>query len=104
MTSKTTSIKAKQQRTCAGCQRVDSKSAMVRIARRDGRVVVDERGTLPGRGSYVHRVAGCIATIARGQTSGIARALRAGVDRSNLSGLVTDLRTAVTAPLETQML
>ena len=97
-----TSITAKQQRTCAGCQRVDSKSAMVRIARRDGRVVVDERGTLPGRGSYVHRVAGCIATIARGQTGGIARALRSGVDRASLSGLVTALQAVATSPLANQ--
>ncbi len=64
-------------RRCAGCDARDPKASLVRVVVQDGSVVTDRRGTVPGRGAYVHRDAVCIETaIARG---GLARGLRAGV-------------------------
>lgn len=42
------------QRTCVGCREVKPKREMVRIVRTpEGKIVVDERGKLNGRGAYI---------------------------------------------------
>ena len=42
------------RRTCLGCRRVRPKRVLVRLVRRrDGVVVTDPRGAVPGRGAYV---------------------------------------------------
>jgi predicted RNA-binding protein YlxR (DUF448 family) len=49
-----------------GCRSTDAKAALVRVARTPAGVVIDRRGTAPGRGAYVHPVAACVeAAIAR---------------------------------------
>jgi predicted RNA-binding protein YlxR (DUF448 family) len=68
------------QRTCVGCRTAGSKRSLLRIARSpQGHVTVDERGSAPGRGAYVHRNRTCLeAALARGA---LWRALRTGPDR-----------------------
>jgi len=81
------------RRKCVGCGRVAAKSDLLRLAAALAEggarvVVVDRRGTLPGRGAYICRegaspqpCARCLA-LARRRRS-IARALRvAGVTRA----------------------
>jgi predicted RNA-binding protein YlxR (DUF448 family) len=41
------------QRRCIGCGVSRDKGALTRLALDSGRVVIDRRATLPGRGAYV---------------------------------------------------
>ena len=113
------------RRKCVGCGRVAAKSELLRLAAALAEggvrvVVVDRRGTLPGRGAYICREgfslqpsAHCLALARR--RHGVARALRlpgvtrAGVrsderDRSELArrGVPTlrDARAIDCEPLE----
>jgi len=48
------------QRTCLACRQVKSKRELIRIVRTaDGSVVVDEKGKITGRGSYLCRARKC---------------------------------------------
>ncbi len=68
------------KRTCVGCRTAESKGSLLRIARSpDGVVTLDESGSAPGRGAYVHRDRGCVeSALARGA---LWRALRTGPDQ-----------------------
>jgi predicted RNA-binding protein YlxR (DUF448 family) len=79
------------RRSCVGCGRVADKSELVRlVARRaapDGGAiaVLDERGTLPGRGAYLCRApAGALPA-----HDCLARALRRGAVSRTLRARVT---------------
>ncbi|MEO8095421.1 MAG: YlxR family protein [Pseudolysinimonas sp.] len=61
-------------RTCLGCRQRVSRSSLVRVVARDGRVVVDSTVRLPGRGAWMHPDAGCIENAIR--RSAFGRALR----------------------------
>ena len=61
-------------RTCLGCRQRASRSELVRLVARDGRVVVDTAARLPGRGAWVHPAPGCVAAVIR--RSALGRALR----------------------------
>ncbi|MFH8475285.1 YlxR family protein [Streptomyces sp. NPDC018000] len=55
-----THARAYPERTCVGCRERAAKSELLRIVA-DGDVCVpDPRGTLPGRGAYVHPVPVCL--------------------------------------------
>ena len=79
-------------RTCVGCRRTDRREALVRVARRlgDGRIAVDVRRRLGGRGAWLHLDPACWAD-ARG---GLARTLRTSVTDRDLAGLRADLTAA----------
>ncbi|MBK9475604.1 MAG: YlxR family protein [Tetrasphaera sp.] len=67
------------QRTCVGCRRTDSRSALVRVVLGPGdhdiRVVQpDPRAVLPGRGAWLHPSQECLALALRRRAFG--RALR----------------------------
>ncbi len=50
------------QRTCVACKRTEAKRGLVRIVRTpEGRVVIDERGKMNGRGAYLCRTQSCWA-------------------------------------------
>ena len=85
-------------RTCVGCRRTDRREALVRVARRlgDGRIAVDVRRRLGGRGAWLHRDAACWTEM-QGVRSGLARTLRTSVTDRDLAGLRADL-TAATDP------
>lgn len=52
-------------RTCLGCRHRDEQAHLVRVVARDGALVVDARGSLTGRGAYVHRDPDCVAASVR---------------------------------------
>ncbi|NUK05734.1 YlxR family protein [Streptomyces lunaelactis] len=48
------------ERTCVGCRERTAKSDLLRIVVTGDACVPDDRGTLPGRGAYVHPASVCI--------------------------------------------
>ncbi|MDN4479583.1 YlxR family protein [Demequina muriae] len=68
-------------RTCVGCRSKASRSVLVRYVLEGDRVVVDENGSKPGRGAWLHPDSDCIALALRRRQFG--RALRSpGADVS----------------------
>ncbi|MFB9728491.1 DUF448 domain-containing protein [Haloechinothrix salitolerans] len=59
---------------CIGCRKRASVSELLRVVAVDGRVVVDERRRMPGRGAWLHLDPGCLAAAARRRA--FPRALR----------------------------
>ncbi|KAF4409799.1 MULTISPECIES: YlxR family protein [Streptomyces] len=55
-----THARACPERTCIGCRERAAKTDLLRIAVVGDACVPDPRGTLPGRGAYVHPVPVCI--------------------------------------------
>ncbi|MFJ9040051.1 YlxR family protein [Streptomyces sp. NPDC102406] len=55
-----THARACPERTCVGCRERAAKSDLLRIVVTEGRCVPDDRGTLPGRGAYVHPALVCL--------------------------------------------
>jgi hypothetical protein len=54
MTQTTKSNRKAPQRTCVACREVKNKRDLIRIVRMpDGKVNIDPRGRLPGRGAYI---------------------------------------------------
>ncbi|MFE0650695.1 YlxR family protein [Streptomyces sp. NPDC059534] len=48
------------ERTCVGCRERAAKSDLLRIVVIKDECVPDDRGTLPGRGAYVHPAVVCL--------------------------------------------
>jgi predicted RNA-binding protein YlxR (DUF448 family) len=48
------------ERTCVGCRERAAKTDLLRIVVIGGDCVPDDRGTLPGRGAYVHPALVCL--------------------------------------------
>jgi predicted RNA-binding protein YlxR (DUF448 family) len=59
-------------RTCVGCRGKDRRDRLLRLVVADGKLRVDVRRRLPGRGASVHPNASCLAQAAR---KGLVRAL-----------------------------
>ncbi|MCT2594826.1 YlxR family protein [Streptomyces sp. N2-109] len=55
-----TRVHACPQRTCVGCRKHSGKGDLLRVVLMGERCVPDLRGTLPGRGAYVHPVQECV--------------------------------------------
>ncbi|MDF6045227.1 YlxR family protein [Streptomyces sp. JH14] len=55
-----THARACPERTCVGCRERAAKSALLRIVADGDECVPDPRGTLPGRGAYMHPVTVCL--------------------------------------------
>ncbi|GAA4779754.1 YlxR family protein [Streptomyces sp. C10-9-1] len=62
------------ERTCVGCRERAAKSDLLRIVVIEGECVPDDRGTLPGRGAYVHPAVVCLDQAVRRRA--FPRALR----------------------------
>ncbi|MGW4568961.1 YlxR family protein [Streptomyces sp. NPDC004561] len=62
------------ERTCVGCRERAAKNDLLRIVRSEDACVPDPRGTLPGRGAYVHPVLVCLDQAVRRRA--FPRALR----------------------------
>ena len=62
-------------RTCVACRRRAARDDLLRVVLRAGRLTVDERAVLPGRGAWVHPSAECLKqAVSRGS---FVRALKA---------------------------
>ncbi|MEU6526013.1 YlxR family protein [Streptomyces sp. NPDC046924] len=69
-----TPIRACPERTCVGCRERAVKRELLRIVAIEDACVPDPRGTLPGRGAYVHPVPVCLDQAVRRKA--FPRALR----------------------------
>ncbi|RSS81703.1 YlxR family protein [Streptomyces sp. WAC06614] len=69
-----THARACPERTCVGCRERAAKSDLLRIVAVEGACVPDRRGTLPGRGAYVHPAVVCLDQAVRRRA--FSRALR----------------------------
>ncbi|WP_328750914.1 YlxR family protein [Streptomyces sp. NBC_00285] len=70
-----TPARACPERTCVGCRRRAAKTELLRIVAIKDACVPDPRGTLPGRGAYVHPALVCLDQAVRRRV--FMRALRA---------------------------
>lgn len=67
-------------RMCSGCMARRAKSELVRIVRQsDGKAIVDEHHSLPGRGAYVCRNEECIRKAQK--RNWFSRSLKGEVDK-----------------------
>ncbi|MFJ9073649.1 YlxR family protein [Streptomyces sp. NPDC102278] len=69
-----TQARACPERTCVGCRERAAKSDLLRIVAVEDECVPDPRGTLPGRGAYVHPAVVCLDQAVRRRA--LPRALR----------------------------
>ncbi|MCC9709994.1 MULTISPECIES: YlxR family protein [unclassified Streptomyces] len=70
-----TRARACPERTCVGCRQRSTKTELLRVVAIEDECVPDPRGTLPGRGAYVHPVQVCLDLGVRRRA--FTRALRA---------------------------
>ncbi|MET9502230.1 YlxR family protein [Streptomyces sp. NPDC006259] len=70
-----THARARPERTCVGCRERAAKTELLRIVAMEDACVPDPRGTLPGRGAYVHPAQVCLDQAVRRRA--FTRALRA---------------------------
>ncbi|MGW2620946.1 YlxR family protein [Streptomyces sp. NPDC001500] len=63
------------ERTCVGCRKRAAKTELLRIVAIKDACVPDPRGTLPGRGAYLHPASVCLDQAVRRRA--FTRALRA---------------------------
>ncbi|MFE7645073.1 YlxR family protein [Streptomyces phaeoluteigriseus] len=70
-----THTRACPERTCLGCRERAAKTALLRTVAVEDACVPDPRGTLPGRGAYVHPALVCLDQAIRRRA--FTRALRA---------------------------
>ncbi|MFF0159564.1 YlxR family protein [Streptomyces sp. NPDC005263] len=70
-----TRARACPERTCVGCRERAAKKDLLRTVAIEGECVPDDRGTLPGRGAYVHLALVCLDLAIRRRA--FPRALRA---------------------------
>ncbi|MET7641750.1 YlxR family protein [Streptomyces sp. NPDC005438] len=68
--------RARPERMCVGCRGRSVKDDLLRVVLSEGRCVPDHRGTLPGRGAYVHPKVTCLDSALRRRA--FPRALRSG--------------------------
>ena len=64
---------------------------MLRIARDAEGVTLDRRGSMPGRGAYVHADRGCVERALAKGANAVLRALRAGSDPDAAARLKRDI-------------
>ncbi|KAB8161635.1 MULTISPECIES: YlxR family protein [Streptomyces] len=53
------------ERTCVGCRQRLSRDGLLRVVVIEGGCVPDLRGTLPGRGAYLHPTPACLEQAVR---------------------------------------
>ncbi|MFP8964746.1 YlxR family protein [Streptomyces nanhaiensis] len=71
-----TRARACPERTCVGCRERSGKGDLLRVVLVGDRCVPDHRGTLPGRGAYLHPAPTCVDLAVRRRA--FQRAFRAG--------------------------
>ncbi|GGW19973.1 DNA-binding protein [Streptomyces capoamus] len=69
-----TPTRVRPERTCLGCRERAAKTDLLRIVKSGDACVPDPRGTLPGRGAYVHPALVCLDQAVRRRA--FPRALR----------------------------
>ncbi|MBK8869071.1 MAG: YlxR family protein [Dermatophilaceae bacterium] len=88
-----TTARSDPRRTCVGCRRVDSRSALVRVvsdvdAEGGLALIVDTRRRLPGRGLWLHPDPDCLASAVRRRAFGRALRLSGQPDLADVTAYV----------------
>ncbi|MEV1009924.1 YlxR family protein [Streptomyces sp. NPDC049881] len=60
-----THARACPERTCVGCRQRSARNGLLRVVVNGDRCVPDLRGTLPGRGAYLHPTPNCLELAVR---------------------------------------
>ncbi|MEV7419725.1 YlxR family protein [Streptomyces sp. NPDC089919] len=76
------------ERTCVGCRERAAKSDLLRIVAIEDECVPDPRGTLPGRGAYVHPAVVCLDLAVRRRAFPRALRSRSALDTAELRKVV----------------
>ncbi|HWD04791.1 MAG TPA: YlxR family protein [Amycolatopsis sp.] len=71
-------------RTCVGCRQRALIGELLRVVVVDGRLVVDKRRRLPGRGAWLHPVPGCLAKAERKRAFPRALRVQGALDTAGL--------------------
>ncbi|WP_083943535.1 RNase P modulator RnpM [Caldicellulosiruptor naganoensis] len=66
-------------RKCVGCQKIKPKSQLLRIAKNDKGIFIDEKQKLPGRGAYLCKNEECLQLAKK--KKGLDRSLKATIPR-----------------------
>lgn len=78
------------ERTCAGCRAVHAKTELIRyVCAPDGRLLVDYRSKLPGRGAYTCIDRECIASAVK--QNGFSRAFKKPISVADPDALLQEL-------------
>ncbi len=81
----------KPQRSCVACKATDDKRALIRFVRtKDGVVLCDKTGRLPGRGAYLCSEQQCFDKARKANL--LDRALKTKLDNDDYDRLVSDFR------------
>jgi predicted RNA-binding protein YlxR (DUF448 family) len=80
-------------RTCLGCGQQRPKKELVRIVLKDGALILDEKGGLPGRGVYLCPQGECVSRLFK-KRGRLSHALRASVPGPVEEGFLRGLRQA----------
>ncbi|WP_119295952.1 YlxR family protein [Streptomyces sp. YIM 130001] len=83
-----TPARACPERTCVGCRERAAKRDLLRIVAIEGVCVPDPRGTLPGRGAYVHPALVCLDLAVRRRAFSRAFRVRSPLDTADLNRYV----------------
>ncbi|MFC5911626.1 YlxR family protein [Streptacidiphilus monticola] len=78
------------ERTCVGCRKRAAKHDLLRVVGVGEEVVPDPRGTLPGRGAYVHPASDCLALAVRRRAFPRALRLPGPLDTARLQRFVEE--------------
>ncbi|MEW1669798.1 YlxR family protein [Streptomyces albidoflavus] len=76
------------ERTCVGCRERAAKNELLRIVVDGDACVPDLRGTLPGRGAYIHPVPVCIDQAVRRRAFPRAFRVQGPLDTTDVSRAV----------------
>ncbi|MCR2801550.1 MULTISPECIES: YlxR family protein [unclassified Microbacterium] len=71
-------------RTCVGCRARALRTTLTRVVAVDLQVVVDERGSMPGRGAWVHPTSECVDAAIRRRAFGRALRVSGSLDTQTL--------------------
>ncbi|MFJ2650683.1 YlxR family protein [Streptomyces sp. NPDC087420] len=91
-----TNARACPERTCVGCRERVAKNDLLRIVLSGEQCVPDQRGTLPGRGAYVHPALVCLDLAVRRRAFSRAFKVQGPFDSAELRRAV-EARTATAA-------
>ena len=75
---------------CVGCRERAAKTDLLRIVKIEDRCVPDRRGTLPGRGAYVHPALVCLDLAERRRAFSRAFRVRGRLDTQALRQALED--------------